>query len=512
MPARPAYGTKGTPIKVWANYVEMVPKSTLVLYSYDVADITPECTGKKRSQLIRLMVTEATELADYRDDIVTDFKATMISRKKLDLANERINVTYRAEGEDEPKARATTYTIACKFTKTLTTQSLMEYLTSTDLSVVGQFDNKLEIVQALNIFLKHYVKSANHLATIGASKSFSMGDNADTADLGSGLKAIRGFFTSVRAATNRILVNINVSHGAFYQNGELRRLMDAYSGGLRGVRNDRNLRSLEKFLKKVRVRTTHLKPKMNKRGLEVPRVKTIYGLAAVKGRWSHLAHPPEVSFFGAGPRDVRFWLNEEAPSAPKPTSVPGAEPSQSTPKKKGKGKGKGASGPAAGGPAPAGQSNAGRYISVSDFFLKTHNMQTDPNYPVVNVGNADNPSFLPVEACVVLDGQACNAKLKPDQTSNMIRFAVRRPGSNALSIVRDGFETAGLTASNPLLVSKTSTLSFELCVEYGTNFLDRQSLVSASDRTLSQSTPVCYLSRRLYTKKAVSTLNLVAGI
>lgn len=487
MPARPAYGTKGTPIKVWANYVEMVPRSTLVLYSYDVAEIHPECTGKKRSRLINLMMTEAPELADYRDDIVTDFKSTMISRKKLELANERINVTYRAEDEDEPKARATTYTIACKFTKTLTTQSLMEYLTSTDLSVVGQYDSKLEIVQALNIFLKHYVKSANNLATIGASKSFSTAVNADTADLGSGLKAIRGFFTSVRAATNRILVNINVSHGAFYQEGELSRLMDAY--GLR------NLRSLEKFVKKVRVRTTHLKAKINKKGLEVPRVKTIYGLAAVeKRRWSHLAHPPRISAFGAGPKNVEFWLNEDAPSAPKPASVPGAEPSQSTPKKKGKGKGgkgKGASDPAAAGPAPPGQSDAGQYISVYDFFLKKHQLQTNPNYPVVNVGNAENPSYLPVEACVVMDGQACNSKLKPDQTSNMIRFAVRKPGSNALSIVRDGFETAGLTASNPLLVSSLQLLSVLCGGDIVLTLLNRPSLVSALDKTSLQFLPVC---------------------
>lgn len=452
MPARPGYGTKGTQIKVWANYVEMVPRLDLVLYSYDVAEITPNLTGKKRSQLIRLMMTEASELADYRDDIVSDFKATIISRKKLELGNEKINVTYRAEGEDEPKPRATTHTIVCKFTKTLSTQSLMEYLTSTDLSVVGQYDSKLEMVQALNIFLKHYVKSANNLATIGASKSFSVGVNADAADLGSGLKAIRGFFTSVRAATNRILVNINVSHGAFYQEGQLSRLMDAYGR--------RNLRSLEKFLKRVRVRTTHLPPKKNKQGQEIPRVKTIYGLAAVeKRRWAHLAHPPRVSAFGAGPKNVEFWWSEDAPMTKKTASVPGAEPAQSTPKKKGKGKGgKGKaavseSDPAVAGPAPVGQSDAGQYISVYDFFLKKHQIPTDPSYPVVNVGNAENPSYLPVEICVVMDGQACSTKLKPDQTSNMIRFAVRKPGANALSIVRDGFGTAGLTSSNPILVS-----------------------------------------------------------
>lgn len=79
----------------------------------------------------------------------------------------------------------------------------------------------------MNIFLKHYAKSTNNLATLGTSKTFSIG-SGESVDLGHGLKAIRGFFTSVRAATNRILVNINVSHGAFYQDGELTRLMTAF--------------------------------------------------------------------------------------------------------------------------------------------------------------------------------------------------------------------------------------------------------------------------------------------
>lgn len=451
MPARPAYGTQGKPIKVWANYVEMVPKADLVLYSYDVSEIKPEVTGKKRSQLIRLMINEAPELAKYRDDVVTDFKATLISRSKFELESEDIKVTYRAEGEDEPKSGAAPHTVTCKFTKTLSTQRLLEYLTSTNLSVVGQYDSKLEIVQALNIFLKHYVKSANNLATIGASKSFSTAANADTYDLGSGLKAIRGFFTSVRAATNRILVNVNVSHGAFYQEGQLSRLIDAYQQGSRHA----NYRSLEKFLKKIRVRTTHLKVKKNKAGLEVPRVKTIYGLAAdEKWRWRNMTHPPLVTRYGAGPKGVQFWLNEGGPTAPKAPSVPGADPSQPTPKKKGKGKGKAPAAPAATGPPPAGQSDAGRYVTVYDHFLKTYQIQTNPDYPVVNVGTADNPSYLPVEVCVVMDGQACNTKLKPDQTANMIRFAVRKPGANAQSIVRDGFTIAGLTASNPILVRK----------------------------------------------------------
>lgn len=449
MPARPGYGTEGQPITVYANYVQLLPPSDLTLYSYDVSEIKPEVVGKKRTQVIRLLVNESPELAEYRDDMVTDFKSTLISRKEVDFegTQKAIDVTYKAEGEDDPKERAPKYKVTVKYTKTMTVGDLMSFLTSTNPAV--QYDSKLEMIQGLNIFLKHWAKSTNNLATIGASKTFSMSGNADTLDLGRGLTALRGFFTSVRAATNRILVNVNVSHGAFYNEGQLTALMTAY-----GLRYDPSgLRSLEKFLKRVRVRTTHLKEKKNRKGEVVHRPKTIFGLA--KKNDGQEPNRPRVSEFGAGPKHVEFWLEDRSIAATASSSTPGAEPAQAASKKKGKGKGaKGKAGaPATAGPQPA-SAGAGRYISVYDHFKNTYNITCGDDYPVINVGTNTNPSYLPAEVCVVLPGQSAMAKLSGDQTRNMIKFAVRGPWLNAQSIVNDGLLTGGLsTQSNPLLVS-----------------------------------------------------------
>jgi eukaryotic translation initiation factor 2C len=46
--------------------------------------------------------------------------------------------------------------------------------------------------------------------------------------LSAGLEAIRGFFSSVRLATCRVLVNINVRHDAFYRADPLPSLMMSY--------------------------------------------------------------------------------------------------------------------------------------------------------------------------------------------------------------------------------------------------------------------------------------------
>jgi eukaryotic translation initiation factor 2C len=203
------------------------------------------------------------------------------------------------------------------------------------------------LTQALNIFLNHYAKSSNNLATIGLTKSFSLNQNAAKGDLGAGLEVIRGFFSSVRLATCRVLVNINVSHGAFYQAGPLPSLMISYG--------PRSTVALECFLKLVRVQTTHLKEKRNKANQFIPWTKTIFALAR-KDDGHVMVHPPRIRQHGAGAKDVEFWLEGEMSSAG-PLRV-GVADSTNT---KGKGKGKTQ-------PKSSASSGSGKYISVFDFF------------------------------------------------------------------------------------------------------------------------------------------------
>jgi hypothetical protein len=296
------------------------------------------------------------------------------------------------------------------------------------------------------------------LVTIGSARTFSLRPDAPKWDLGGGLTAIRGFFASVRAATCRILVNVNVTNAAFYNDGPLDQLMAAFEPQRRGGKI-----RLASFLKRVRVRTTHLPEKKNRAGEVIYRVKTIMGLAAPNDGQG-LAHPPRVQQFGAGPRFVEFWLDSGPPAQPGPVTE--ASGGQAKKKKKG-GKGGGPNVPS------ASSSSGGRYISVYDFFLNSETptrtlldspvshlhltaygrILQKPDFPVVNVGTRENPIYLPPEVCVVMPGQSADSKLDPGQTQQMIRFAVRKPADNANSIVHEGLSIVGLTNTNILLVT-----------------------------------------------------------
>ncbi|PTB42583.1 hypothetical protein M441DRAFT_26314 [Trichoderma asperellum CBS 433.97] len=424
-PRRPNYGTKGAEVVLWANYVALTASPKLVLYRYDVS-VTPAATGGKLTQIIHL-VLEASELAAYNHDIVSDFKSTLICRQKF--ADLTITVPYRKEGEEEPRANATKYNVKLQLTNTLATSELIGYLTSTNPS--AQYEEKLPLIQAFNIFINHYAKSSNNLTAVGSSKTFALGADADTWDLGNCLTAMRGFFASVRAATARVLVNVNPTHAAFFQEGPLEQFVNRL-GSFR-----RSAYEQQRFLKKIKVRTTHLKDKLDKQGRPIPRIKTIHGYATKNDGHGH-EHPPRVKALGSGPKDVEFWL--EAP----PQKGQSQSTSASGGKKKG---GKGGNPPSVAG------SVAGQYISVYDFFVKTYNIRiNDPRLPVVNVGNTENPTYLPVQVCHVLPGQPSNSKLDPSQTQQMIRFAVKRPAENATFIVSRGLQTAGLSSQvNPLL-------------------------------------------------------------
>lgn len=447
-PRRPGYGTKGTKVTLWANYFEFVPPPDLMLYRYSITEVKDSGgkapVGKKLRQIINLIL-EQPPLQERRNDIVTDFKTNLVSRTKItedDIKTLPHSIQYRAEDEDESRPLAPSYRFIFQATGTLTISELTEFLTSTNPNAV--FD-KGPITQALNIFLGHFAKASSQRTTIGANRSYSLTQPEVTnGNLGAGLTALRGFFSSVRVATARILININISHAPFYNAVPLVQSMndffDAYG---------RNNVKLQGFLQRVRIRTTHLKEKKSKAGLVIPRVKTISGLATMSDG-AKLEHPPRIrGGFGSGPRDVEFWLDQTTAPA-----KPGATPAQPTTKPTGKKQGKGKQ---SGTPATSTQSgqiasSGGNYISVYDFFESTHRVKMTPSNPVVNVGNKDNPSYLPVEVCVIVLGQSSQAKLDPKQTANMISVAVRPPHINAKSIAEDSSGTIGLSPQVNILM------------------------------------------------------------
>ncbi|OAP55834.1 hypothetical protein AYL99_09986 [Fonsecaea erecta] len=424
LPPRPGFGTQGREVLLWTNYMAVASSASLLLQRYHI-EIAPDWAGKQPNRkrvrrIVQLLLED--HLAQHKSKIATDFKSTLISSTTLDIVRDNYEVVYRVEGEDYPRVNAKHYLIHLLHTGSLTVSELLDQLTSTNAGAL--LESKGEIIQALNIVVGHNPKAASQIASIGSNRHYAL-DSAvsERQSLGAGLTAIRGFFFSVRAATGRLLMNVQVKHAAFYDDGPLDRVMAAYAAS-----NGYQKAKLERFIRKLSVHVTHIVRKSSA-GRPKPRIKVIEGLATP---WdgAALVHPPRISEYGAGAKGVEFWLD-----GPGEVSGWGSDPAQW---KKGW----------KAGPAPP---SRGHYISVYDFFRTQCNITvTDPNLPVVNVGSRDRPAYLPAQVCMVAPGQPSHTQLSPAQTQQMIRFAVRKPAQNAKSIVTSGAQMLAMGNSSTL--------------------------------------------------------------
>ncbi|KAK5189254.1 hypothetical protein LTR47_011252 [Exophiala xenobiotica] len=419
-PERPGFGTKGRGILLWTNYFELTAYGNLILYRYSIT-VAPDRNGKipagkKQRRLVQLLLEEHFD--QHETDIVTDFKSNVLSRVQLDLEDE-YQVTYRDEEAQEPSPNATTYRITMGSAAVLSFSDVLDLVTSTQSNAL--FASKEHLIQALNIVIGHHPKATAATASIGANNHFDTTPGSDRFRLGAGLQAIRGFFVSVRAATARILVNVQVKHGAFYEEGPLDRLMHAFM-----EEHGPEKTKLEVFLKKISVNVTHIQRKDRHGGIR-PRIKQINALAS-PGDGRELAHPPIIPSYGAGPKAVMFFLASIEPAS---ASSGPRQPAKGTVRQ---------------------DTPQGKYISVFDFFKRTYDIVIQYHkLPVVNVGTCQNPSYLPAEVCEVRSGQHTSKQLSPFQTQNMIRFAVRSPEENARTITTSGVALMGIEPLNATL-------------------------------------------------------------
>ncbi|KAL9596726.1 MAG: hypothetical protein Q9219_005601 [cf. Caloplaca sp. 3 TL-2023] len=361
LPLRPGFGAMGREVLLWTNYFKLASDGDLTLYRYSI-DIGPDVggrvpKGKKAKRIVQLLLEEHLQL--HQNSIATDYKSNIISRDDIEVEKEGYLVTYRVENEDDAPSNAKQYRVRLQATGVLTVSELINYLTSSQAGLM--FSSKEEIIQALNIVVGHHPKAASMITTVGANRHFDRNSGPqDRMSLGAGLQAIRGLFVSVRAATARILVNVQVKNMAFYDEGPLDGIMRKYM-----QQNGPNKLSLANFLKKLSIDVTHIARK-NRSGQRIPRIKTIQGLAT-KDDGRNQAHPPIVPQFGAGAKEVQFYLEDAG------------EGSLGTTKASGGGK-KGTKTPKAGPGAPS----QGRYTSVYDFFQQRYSATIkDPSLPVV---------------------------------------------------------------------------------------------------------------------------------
>ncbi|KAK0250310.1 hypothetical protein B0A54_15094 [Friedmanniomyces endolithicus] len=276
-------------------------------------------------------------------------------------------------------------------------RQMIEYLKSTTHGAT--YGSAGDIVQTLNIIMAKPPRSAANVRDVGQNRFFpheghpghpgqvagGSHPGCEKYELGSGLQAMRGYYASVRPAIGRLVLNLNVTSGAFYKPLPLDQLINEFGP----PRNDRDLEKLEGFLRMLKVKAVYIKNGQSTAFMF--RIKTILGFER------NFANPKK-----GGPSDTRFSNAKLVRFLYVDRSITDAKPVST---------------------------------SVVDYFNHHHGIiLRKPELPVLNVGTRDDPQYLPIELCTVLPGQPYKRLLNGDQTSEMLRFAARAPNQNAMSI------------------------------------------------------------------------------
>jgi hypothetical protein len=181
---------------------------------------------------------------------------------------------------------------------------LLDYLTAPTLSQAPVIPKGV-FAQVLNIWLRQFSKFSQladpATQTVIGSKTYPLASGKDsqkkhaasqvTRLLGGGVQSIRGYFSSIRFGAARAWVNINVTHGAFFESGPLQRWIgnagfepqydrdaDSEAEERRRLQHQAELyKRLHDVLKGLRVRLTHRTAKVNGKQKDI--IKVISGLA-----------------------------------------------------------------------------------------------------------------------------------------------------------------------------------------------------------------------------------------
>ncbi|KAI0247504.1 Piwi-domain-containing protein [Lactifluus subvellereus] len=108
----------------------------------------------------------------------------------------------------------------------------------------------------------------------------------------------------------------------------------------------------------------------------------------------------------------------------------------------------------------------GGNITVETFFQRKYGiwLQEADTLPVIDIGKAGKPVYVPAELCEIEPGEPRLGRLGPKETAAMLRCASRKPAMNAQLIVERGLSCLGYTPGTPVLEAFGVRVSSEMSV------------------------------------------------
>lgn len=380
-PQRPKHGQLGRPIQLFANHFEIeLPRGDV--FHYDVTIVSPSKKEEDKApdqKKMRCLSTRINRLviqnlvAKYRGELsgclpAFDGRKNLYTRKQLPFNNRTFTVPFD-EGDREQK-----FAVTIQYAATVNLDAL-HAVYDRHVRTVPQ-----EVIQALDIIMRH--GPCVTLTPVGRS-IFMPPEQGVNCSLGGGHEVWFGYYTSVRPAQWKPMLNLDRSATTFYEAIPViefmcKLLSEGPPGApIRGPEFFKRLTAsqcikLSKELKDLRVRVLHL---------SYPRKYKV----------------TKVTQLSAG--ELTFSLD------------------------------------------------GGVKTNVADYFREKYpKYMRYPNLPCIQAGTLNRPVYLPLEACHIVEGQPYRKKLSETMTSEMIKRTAQPPAQRFKAIassVRDMVDRSG---------------------------------------------------------------------
>lgn len=264
-PARPNHGTTGKIITIVTNYLKItdIPSH---LHSYSVkmaAADGREITTREQKRYAFSLLADSDEFRSISAYWATDFATFIVSR--VDIFNTDKRNSQPATLGQQMLYVVPPYQITIGYNGVISTRVLQEYTT-------GINDNPAYgyIIQALNAIIYRFPNGPlSSVQQIGINK-FYLKDPRCNANLGRGLVAKRGYSTSIRAATQQALLNINTATSAFFAEQSVAKFIQQwFNCNPQKPLDTQSTRFLGRVLKGVKIRVTFSVPQEGKKAIRI---------------------------------------------------------------------------------------------------------------------------------------------------------------------------------------------------------------------------------------------------
>ncbi|XP_075557125.1 protein argonaute-2-like isoform X2 [Dermacentor variabilis] len=369
-PQRPEHGRLGRPIQLVANHFEIeLPHGDVYHYDVSIVSSSKKAEAKAPDQKkMRCLSTRINRLvvqnlvAKYRGELnrclpAFDGRKNLYTRKPLPFKERTFNVPFQ-EGDREEE-----FIVTVQYAATVNLDALHAVYNRT-VRTVPQ-----EVIQALDIIMRH--GPCITLTPVGRSIFMPPGPN-DNSELGGGHEVWFGYYTSVRPAQWKPMLNIDRSATAFYEAIPVIEFMcKLLSEGPPGAHCQ--------------------KPEAFRRLTASQCIKLSKELKDLKVRVLHLSYPRKYK-------------------VAKVTQLPAQELCFNL--------------------------DEGTKTNVAEYFRQKYpKYMRFPNLPCIQAGTPNRPVYLPLEACHIVEGQPYRKKLSESMTTEMIRRTAQPPVQRFRSIM-----------------------------------------------------------------------------